>query len=116
MHEMSIVASLLDIVKAELAAHGATKLLVVRVKHGRLANVAPEAMEFAFTAMTMDTEFAGARIEMEEIPLTLACGVCKAEFSPEDKDIFMPCPQCGEQLGHAILAGKELFLDHLEAE
>lgn len=116
MHEMSIVASLIDIIKAELAANNATKLLMVRVKHGRLSNVVPEAMEFAFTAMTMGTEFEGARIELEEIPLTLRCAICKTEFSPEDKDIFMPCPQCGEQLGHAILTGRELFLASLEAE
>jgi len=116
MHEMSIVAGLLDIIRQELAKHNAHKLLVVRVKHGRLANVVPEALEFAWTAMTADSEFAGAAIELEEIPLRLACGGCKHEFSPEDKDFFMPCPACGEQLGHAILAGKELYLDHLEAE
>ena len=48
MHEMSIVSSLLEMVKQEMQKNNATKLVLVRVKYGRLANLVPEAMTFAW--------------------------------------------------------------------
>ena len=117
MHEMSIAASLLDIVKQEMAKHNATKLIKIKVKYGRLANVVPEALDFAFEAMTTGTEFDGAELEMEEVPLVVSCISCKYEFTPEDDHLLiMPCPKCGEDFGHKVISGKELYLETLEAE
>lgn len=117
MHEMSIVASLLDIVRDELTKHGAHKLELVRVCFGPLTNIVPEALEFGFEAMTKGTEFDGATLEMKKIPLTVACGECGTEFSPENTDMFyMPCPECGREFAHKVLSGNELYVDHIEAE
>ncbi len=117
MHEMSIVHSLLEIIGQELEKHEASKLLLVRVKHGRLANVVPEAMDMAWEVMTKDTPYDGAVLEMEEVPFRVRCGGCGQEFEPDaDMILLMPCPECGEELGHVVISGKELYLDHLEAE
>ncbi len=117
MHEVSIAMSLLDIIRQELAKHGATRLLSVEVHHGVLANIVPEALEFAFQSMTIDTEFAGARLTMVETPLTVRCGGCGVTFSPEPPDpLYMPCPTCGLEFGHTVLTGKELYLERIEAE
>jgi hydrogenase nickel incorporation protein HypA/HybF len=117
MHEMAIVTSLLSLVDEELKKHRLHKLLVVRVRHGVLANIVPEAMRFAFEALTQGGPFAGARLELEEEPLVLRC-CCGVHFSPERtrEPRFVPCPACGETLGHAVEKGRELYLQHLEAE
>ena len=117
MHELSIAMSLLDIVKEEMAKHGKEKLVSISVKHGRLSNVVPEALDFAWDGVTRGTEYEGSKMELEEVPLKVACRVCKAEFLPDNDNIFfMPCPKCGEEFGHTVLEGKEIYLDRLTAE
>ena len=117
MHEMSIVTSLLSLVQEELSKRQLHQLRVVRVRHGMLANIVPEAMSFAFEALTQGTAFEGARLELEEEPLVLRCA-CGASFSPVQKQevLFAPCPECGAILGHAVEKGRELYLQHIEAE
>ncbi|GFM33078.1 hydrogenase maturation nickel metallochaperone HypA [Desulfovibrio subterraneus] len=117
MHEMAIASSLIEIIKEELNKHGATRLVMARVCHGKLTNIVPEALQFAFEVQTQETPLAAATLEMKEIPVTVACGGCGKEFVPENPDLFyMPCPHCGREFAHEVLTGKELYLDHLEAE
>ena len=117
MHEMAIAASLIDIVKEEMAKHNASKLLMVRVCYGKLTNLVPDALTFAFEVQTKQSPLEDAELELKEIPVTVTCGECSAEFSPEGTDLFyMPCPSCKNVFGHAVLTGKELYVDHLEAE
>jgi|UPI00003943D7 hydrogenase nickel incorporation protein HypA/HybF len=117
MHEMSIAASLIDIVKEEMAKHGATRLLMVRVRYGRLTNIVPEALQMGFEATCLEAGIKDARLELEEVPLTVACGGCGETFTPEHEDIlYMPCPRCGREFAHEVLTGRELFVDHIEAE
>ncbi|MDR2694766.1 MAG: hydrogenase maturation nickel metallochaperone HypA [Deltaproteobacteria bacterium] len=117
MHEMSIVTSLLSLVAEELDKRRLEKLLAVRVRHGALANIVPEAMSFAFEALTQGGPYEGARLELEEEPLVLRCA-CGASFQPEQKRelLFAACPACGETLGHTVEKGRELYLQHIEAE
>lgn len=117
MHELSLVEGILAIVREELAKHGLRRLIRVRVKHGVLTAVVPEALETAFEALTAGTDLAGAVLETELVPLSVRCRACGQEFAPSGEERFlMPCPACGTELGHTILTGRELFIDHLEAE
>ena len=116
MHEMSIVTNLLALVAEELQKHKLEKLLMARVRYGALANIVPEAMHFAFEALTRGSPFEGARLELEEEPLVLRCS-CGAGFSPDTKHelLVAPCPACNEPLGHTVEKGRELYLQHIEA-
>ncbi|WP_300160010.1 hydrogenase maturation nickel metallochaperone HypA [Solidesulfovibrio sp.] len=116
MHELSIAQSLIALIEDEMAKHGKKTLLTVKIKHGRLSAVVPEALEMGFTALTMDTRLAGARLELEEIPVVLRCRACSREFTPEGSSAFAPCPGCGEELGHAVVSGRELYIEYLELE
>lgn len=117
MHEMSVITSLLSIVREEMEKHHVQHLLLVRVRYGTLANIVPEALSFAFEALTADTDFAGAVLELEEVPVTLRCHQCGFLFTPPKKEAFgASCPQCGEQKGHQLETGRELYVQHIEAE
>lgn len=116
MHEMSIAQSLIGIIEDELKKHGLTKLHGVQVKYGKLAAIVPEALSFAFEACTLGTPMEGVKLTMVELPIHLRCSECNEEFSPDEGDLFIPCPKCGEGLGHEVLQGKELYLDNMEAE
>ncbi|WP_243359600.1 hydrogenase maturation nickel metallochaperone HypA [Fundidesulfovibrio terrae] len=117
MHEMSIAQSILDIIQQEMEKNGLTRLIRVKIKFGRLTNTVPEALETGFMALTIKTPLESAVFELEEIPARYRCFKCGKEFSPEHTNrLLVPCPHCGEELGHSVLAGKELFIDYIEAE
>ena len=114
---MSIAQSIISIIQEEMQKQNLTRLLLVKICHGKLNAIVPEALELSFEALIKETPLDGARLETEEIPVTVSCLNCTHEFTPEQGNIlYMPCPNCGEEFGHKILAGKELYIDHLEAE
>ena len=108
MHEMSVVTSLLSIVREEMEKHDVHRLLLVRVRYGALSNIVPEALSFAFEALTAGTDFEGAVLETEEVPITFP--------AVKGEHFFAPCPACGEQYGHSMETGRELYVQHIEAE
>lgn len=117
MHEMSIVTSILSLVREEMCKHGVTRLYKVRICCGELSNVVPDALTFAFEALTAGTELEGAVLETERVPLTLRCGACGQVFAPEEQRVLATsCPVCYECFGHVVVTGRELHLQHLEAE
>lgn len=115
MHEMSVAASIVDIVRDEMQKHGLTKLCRVCVRHGALSNIVPDSLQCCFEALTTEPPLAGARLELEEVPLRLRCGVCGHGFSPSRADIFAPCPACGGVF-HEVEQGREMYVQTLEAE
>lgn len=128
MHEMSLLTSILSIVRDELHSHKLTRLISVKICYGELAQVVPDSLYFAFEALTVGTDLDGAILELECIPLKLACGACKEAFSHENASkkqegmsakiatLTMSCPFCGAAGGHTVLAGKELYVAQMEAE
>jgi Zn finger protein HypA/HybF involved in hydrogenase expression len=41
--------------------------------------------------------------------VTLRCGACGQAFTPEEQAVFAACPACGNELGHAVLAGRGVW-------
>ena len=115
MHELSLVQSMMTIILEERDRHGLGALKRVKVKNGALAGAVTDALTFAWEALTPGSELEGVELLVEDVPLRVRCGACGVEFEPEDRH-YMPCPSCGEFLGHTVLAGKELFIESLEAE
>ncbi|AGW13994.1 putative hydrogenase nickel incorporation protein hypA [Megalodesulfovibrio gigas DSM 1382 = ATCC 19364] len=119
MHEMSIAQSLLTLVEQELQQRPGSRCTVIRVAHGTLANLVPEAFELAVEALTIGGPMQGVRLELRLVPLRIKCRSCGHEFEPEQKRLgppLYPCPQCDEELGHTLVQGKELYLESLEIE
>lgn len=116
MHEMSVAESIIRIAADEMEKHGLRKLLLVRIRYGAMSNVVADSLSFCFEAMTLNTPHEGAKLELEELPVTLRCGACGETFTPEGHDPFAPCPACGEILGHSVEQGRELYVQHIEAE
>lgn len=56
MHEVSLVTSLLSIIREETERHVLYHLLQVRVRYGVLVNIIPEALSVAFEVLTVRTD------------------------------------------------------------
>ena len=114
---MSLAISILDTAQAEASKHGASHLILVRVRYGSLANLVPEAIQMAFSALIIDTPHSQVKLELVKEKLRLRCSLCSHSFVAQGrKDMFEQCPACAESVSYIVEAGEGIFLDHLEAE
>ena len=81
------------------------------VKAGVLANLLPDALDFAYQTLTPGTMFEGAELVVETLPLTARCLNCAAEYQAEA--LPAACPDCGGEQAE-VLAGTEAYLENIE--
>ena len=67
MHELSLAAGILDIVREYVATDQAHRVRAVRVRVGEAAGVVPESLDFCFDAIVIDTPFASAHLEIDRV-------------------------------------------------
>lgn len=114
MHEASIARTLLEEIGARVRKNGIRgKVTAVRLRLGRMSTVVPESLKFAFEVLSRETPLAGARLEIEEVPVRGRCRACGREF-----EIGEPCFLC-EGCGSPdleVAGGTELLIDSLDVE
>jgi hydrogenase nickel incorporation protein HypA/HybF len=113
MHEMGIANSILTGVTKELQRRPGARAVKVGVRIGELAGVDPDALSFAFEALTLDTEFAGLAIDIEYVPPRSRCRECRREFEVRNYELL--CPACGG-LNTERISGDELEFTYLEID
>ena len=111
MHELSIVASLFEIIEEKAQEKGSTKIISVKLQIGKLSGVVPEFLITAFDMYKKDTIAQDAELEIEEVPLTIQCKKCGKTMTKEDF-VFI-CLHCGSQ-ELKTLTGTELVLEKME--
>jgi hydrogenase nickel incorporation protein HypA/HybF len=113
MHELSVVASLVETIEALAREHKAKSVTGVWIKVGALSGVVPELLESAFDMYRRGTIVENARLMIERPPLKALCRACRAEA--ERTDYSPACPACGSS-DLEITGGTDLFLERVELE
>ncbi len=113
MHEMGIANSVLEGVAAEVRRRPGSRPLKVGVRIGELAGVDPDALRFAFEALTLETELQGLELDIEFRAPQGRCRQCAREFAI--RDFELKCPACGSTNAECI-SGDELEFAYLEVE
>jgi hydrogenase nickel incorporation protein HypA/HybF len=113
MHEVSLMAEAVRMAEAAAKSAGASRVLKLRLRVGRLSGAAPEALRFAFEVVCENTLAAGAALEIEPVPASCWCPTCRAEF--ESADFFSECPRCHHP-GGELRCGRELEIAAVELE
>jgi hydrogenase nickel incorporation protein HypA/HybF len=111
MHEFSLAEPLLKAALEVAEKQGGLAVEQVCAQIGRLREVAPEALTFAFDALAKGTLAEGATLEWKDIAPSVRCANCPAVFEPEDDRIWL-CPSCGGA-GGELLAGNELVVERV---
>jgi hydrogenase nickel incorporation protein HypA/HybF len=111
MHEWTIADNLVRLVEEAARKERLAAVSEVYVKVGVLRQVIPETLRTAFSHLIGETEFAGAELKIEEVPLSVKCRGCGSEKAGDD--LAFTCADCGGT-DLEILSGDELFLDYLE--
>ncbi|MFZ5643457.1 MAG: hydrogenase maturation nickel metallochaperone HypA [Bacillota bacterium] len=113
MHEFSLVSDLLETVMESAGQNGIRNVTRVKLIVGECHGALPEALSFAFKALSGDTVCSGAELEIEIKKGILLCTACGHEFSYEILQNM--CPRCGS-FYLDIVSGRELRIDYFEGE
>jgi hydrogenase nickel incorporation protein HypA/HybF len=113
MHEMGIASSILDGVAAEVRRRPGSRPVKVGVRVGELAGLDPDALHFAFEALTVETPLAGLELDIEYRAPLGRCRECAREF--EVRNFELLCPACGSRTAE-VISGDELEFAYLEVE
>jgi len=111
MHELGIITEAVRLAVASARAHGAERVDAVRLRVGALSGAVPEALQFAFDAVTAGTPAEDARLTIETVPARWWCAACAAEFAADDWQAC--CPRCGTW-SDQLRAGRELDIASIE--
>jgi hydrogenase nickel incorporation protein HypA/HybF len=114
MHELSIVASVVDSVTESLAAYPGAKVVEVRLRVGALTSVVVDSLEFCWGIATKDTPVEGARLVVITVPVLMHCAACNADVELDGVQSFR-CPRCGEP-SNDLRQGRELDIDSIEID
>ena len=105
--------SALNLALDEARRSGAVRVCQLRLRIGSLSGVVPDALQFAFEALTPGTIAEGAQLAVEHVPARFWCADCAKEFQSDD--MFAECPVCHRPSGD-LRAGREMELASLEIE
>ena len=103
MHEMSLVADVVDLVERRTTGRHVTE---VRLRVGALTGVLPDAMQFCFELATAGTRLEGATLELETVPGRIACRTCGAESPCDDHVLLCGCGSADV----SVVAGDDLVV------
>src|SRR5690348_13067574 len=113
MHEMGVANSILEGVAAELRRRPGSRATKVGVRIGEMAGVDPDALNFAFEALTLETPLQGLVLDVEFHPRRHRCRDCARIF--EVRDFDLECPGC-RSFNSECISGDELEFAYLEVE
>jgi hydrogenase nickel incorporation protein HypA/HybF len=113
MHELSIVASIVDTVTESVAAYEGARVLEVRLRVGALASVVVESLEFCWGIATEGTSLEGSKLVVKTLPVVMHCPTC-GDVELEGVQSFR-CPRCGELCGD-LRQGRELEIESIEID
>jgi hydrogenase nickel incorporation protein HypA/HybF len=116
MHELSLVGSILEIVRDYAAEHGFSRVNALRLSFGRLSCIDPGALEFAFAVRSEGTPARGARLDFEILPAVVHCFACDRDSELRQAFFSAECPCCRSR--EVLLTGgtEELKLLELEVD
>jgi hydrogenase nickel incorporation protein HypA/HybF len=113
MHELSIMEGALNQVLDEARKAGAHRVLEIRLRLGALSSVVPEALQFAFEALSEGTLAEHGQLTIERVPARFWCVTCHQEF--EASKLFAECPTC-QQPSRELRTGREMELVSMEID
>ena len=113
MHEVSICESVLRSMREIKEENGYVAVVSVTLHVGALQMVVPEALEFAYDALTKGTEFEHTELIQEVVPARGKCRACQGQ--QERDSLFSPCENCGSY-DFEMQSGMELTIAHMEVE
>jgi hydrogenase nickel incorporation protein HypA/HybF len=113
MHELSLAEAINNTIKALCARSAWTRVRRVVLKVGRMRQIDPELLAFAFGVAGRGTLSEDAELSVMELPIVFKCNACGERTSGEGM-VFV-CMNCGST-DVDLLSGMELMIESMEVE
>lgn len=113
MHETALMKNLLTTIEQVLESHDVLRVNRVYLSVGQLSNALPEALAFAFEAMTREGPLEGAELVIENQPAVARCESCGEEYQVEKFPLV--CPACSSK-SFIIISGEEVYVQSIDCE
>jgi len=113
MHEFSIMQGIFSLIEDTVAKNNLIKIDRVVLKIGKLRQIFPDFLQFAFETISQNTIASGAELIIEEVPITMRCKSCQEKFKVEHNTYI--CPSCNAT-ELELLTGKEILIVSIEGE
>lgn len=118
MHEYSVVAELISSLIPQLDSHDGVVRAVI-LKKGDLRILSDRALVNAFEIVARGTRLEGSELQIEPVPVRVACCACGYEgdaerLEDEDAHFSVPvlsCPRCRGKV--KVASGRELYVDRV---
>ena len=111
MHEMSLCEGMLDILKQQAAKQNYSIVKTVFLEIGKLSNVEPDAMRFAFPVVMRGSLAENAILEITEVTGKAWCMQCQQNVVIEQR--YDGCPLC-ESHQLQITDGQQMRIKELD--
>ncbi len=103
MHELPVISRVIDVCVRHARQNNAHRILKIELQVGPFSDLEPEWMQRYFDHVSKATLAAGARLEIEKLPLRFRCAGCEQVFEVPlpDNDAAgdglpeIVCPECG---------------------
>ena len=113
MHETAIVTGLIRIIETHAARVGASRVIRVKLKVGRLRAVEPQQLCSCFEMFVEGTIAEGAELVIDMLDVRGRCRACATEFDVAHYQF--ECPACaGNDI--EVIQGQELYIESFEAD
>ncbi|MDR1730463.1 MAG: hydrogenase maturation nickel metallochaperone HypA [Synergistaceae bacterium] len=113
MHELSMAEAVNNTIKELCERSGWSRVRRVVLKVGRLRQVDPELLAFAFGVVVRGTPSEGAELSVMELPTVFRCNACGRKITSEGTAFI--CMNCGST-DVDLLSGMELTIESMEVD
>jgi hydrogenase nickel incorporation protein HypA/HybF len=114
MHELAVTESILRIVLAHADRQHAERVLAVNLRVGELSSLEAPWIQRYFDRLSKNSIADGARLRIDTVPVTLACGNCGLRFSIDIRaSAEIRCPACNAAEA-SLVSGHEYRVESIE--
>jgi len=114
MHELSIAASIVDVVTETAAAYPGARVQEVRLRVGALASVVEDSLQFCWGITTEGTPLEGSKLVVKILPVVMHCEACGKDGELESLQSFR-CPHCDKPCSD-LRQGREMEIESIEID
>ena len=112
VHEFGIAANIIEIAIDSIPDNlKDMPVEKINLRLGKLSSVVAENLGFCFETMISGTRLEGAKLSIEEVPVTAKCRECNFQWIVSEP-VFI-CKKCGSGLID-IISGRELDISSIE--
>ncbi|MDD2864874.1 MAG: hydrogenase maturation nickel metallochaperone HypA [Methylococcales bacterium] len=111
MHEMSLCEGMLEILQEQAKTQNYSTVKTVFLEIGKLSNVEPDAMRFAFPVVAKGSLAENATLEIIEVSGQAWCMQCEKNVVIEQR--YDGCPFC-ESHQLQVIDGEQMRIKELE--